>query len=62
MHRTGNATRQDYATTVVMFRPGLPRRGARLAHDLHVKVVAPLDGIKPAALYGGQLAVLLGAG
>ena len=33
----------------------------RLAHDLHVKVVGPLDGMKPAALHGGQLAVLLGA-
>jgi hypothetical protein len=26
-----------------------------------VKIVGPLDGLKPAALHGGQLAILLGA-
>jgi len=58
---TGNATRTDYANTVVMYRPGYRGDALRLAHDLHVKVVGPLDGMKPAALHGGQLAVLLGA-
>ncbi len=33
----------------------------RLAHDADVKVVGPLDGLKPAALHGAQLVVLLGA-
>jgi hypothetical protein len=33
----------------------------RLAHDLHVGVVGPLDGVSRAALHGGQLAVILGA-
>ena len=59
---TGNATRQDYATTVVMFKQGYAAEGRRLARDLHVKVVGPLDGMKPAALHGAQLAVVLGAG
>lgn len=58
---TGNATRQDYATTVVMFKRGYAAEGRRLAHDLHIKVVGPLDGLKPAALHGGQLAIVLGA-
>jgi hypothetical protein len=58
---TGNAARTDYANTVVMYRPGYRGDALRLAHDLHVKVVGPLDGLKPAALHGGQLAVLLGA-
>ena len=58
---TGNAARTDYANTVVMYRPGYRGDALRLAHDLHVKVVGPLDGMKPAALHGGQLAVLLGA-
>ncbi len=58
---TGNAKRQDYATTVVMFRRGYQADAHRLARDLHVKIVGPLDGLKPAALHGGQLAVLLGA-
>ena len=34
---------------------------ARLAHDLHVKVVGPLDGVRPSALRGAQLAIVLGA-
>jgi hypothetical protein len=58
---TGNARRQDYATTVVMYRRGYEGEGVRLAHDLHVKVVGPLDGLSPSALHGGQLAVVLGA-
>jgi hypothetical protein len=57
----GNATRQDYANTVVMYRRGYNAEALRLARDLHVKIVGPLDGLKPAALHGGQLAVLLGA-
>jgi hypothetical protein len=57
----GNASRQDYATTVVMYRKGFQGEGERLAHDLHVHVVGPLDGLKPSALHGAQLAVVLGA-
>lgn len=58
---TGNATRQDYATSVVMFRRGFHAEASRLARDLHVQVVGPLDGLKPAALHGAQLAIVLGA-
>jgi LytR cell envelope-related transcriptional attenuator len=57
----GNAKRQDYATTVVMFRRGYEAEGRRLARDLQVKVVGPLDGLAPSALHGAQLAVVLGA-
>ncbi len=57
----GNAARQDYATTVVMYRRGFEAEGLRLARDLHVHVVGPLDGLKPSALHGGKLAVVLGA-
>ena len=57
----GNAKRQDYATTVVMYRRGYEAEGRRLAQDLHVKVVGPLDGLAPSALHGAQLAVVLGA-
>jgi LytR cell envelope-related transcriptional attenuator len=58
---TGNAKRLDYATTVVMYRRGFHAEALRLARDLHVKIVGPLDGLKPAALHGGQLTILLGA-
>ncbi|MFL5963482.1 MAG: LytR C-terminal domain-containing protein [Gaiellaceae bacterium] len=58
---TGNAKRQDYATSVVMFKQGFHAEGARLARDLRVKIVGPLDGLKPSALRGAQLALVLGA-
>ena len=58
---TGNAKRQDYATTVVMFKKGFHAEGVRLARDLHVKIVGPLDGLTPSALHGAQLAIVLGA-
>jgi hypothetical protein len=56
-----DARRHDYATTVVMYKAGFRAEGLRLARDLHVGVVGPLDGLKRSALDGGQLAVILGA-
>jgi LytR cell envelope-related transcriptional attenuator len=56
-----NASHQDYATSVVMYRPGYRSEGLRLAKDLGVRVVGPLDGIAVSALDGGQLAVVVGA-
>jgi hypothetical protein len=44
-----------------MYRPGYRAEGLRLAKDLGVKVVGPLDGIAVSALDGGQLAVVVGA-
>jgi hypothetical protein len=58
---TTNAAHQNYATTVVMYRPGFRAEGLRLAKDLGVKVVGPLDGIAASSLRGGQLAVVVGA-
>jgi hypothetical protein len=57
---TADARRHDYATTVVMYRPGFRAEGFRLARDMKVKVVGPLDGMQPSTLHGGQLAVILG--
>jgi hypothetical protein len=57
----GNAKRTDYATSVVMYRRGWEPEGIRLARDLHVKVVGPLDGISSSSLHGAQLVVVLGA-
>ena len=56
-----NDRRHDYATSLVMYRPGYRPEGVRLARDLHVTVVGPLDGVPRSALNGGQLAVILGA-
>jgi hypothetical protein len=58
---TANAKRQDYATSIVMYKPGFRAEGIRLAKDLRVKVVGPLDGLKTRALHGGELAVIVGA-
>lgn len=58
---TGNAHRQDYATSVVLYRKGFEPEGARLARDLGIKVTGPLDGLTTSALHGGKLAVILGA-
>lgn len=59
---TGNAPRNDYASTVVMYRGGFRPEALRLARDLHLKVVGPLDGLKPKQLMGAQIAVVLGVG
>jgi len=58
---TANAKRQDYATTVVMYKRGFHAEGVRLAHDVHAKAVGPLDGLKTSDLHGAQLAVVVGA-
>jgi LytR cell envelope-related transcriptional attenuator len=58
---TGNAPRQDYATTVIMFRPRYRAEAQRLARDLRAKAVAPLDGLSPGDLRGAHLAVVVGA-
>ena len=57
---TANAGHQNYATSVVMYRHGFRAEGIRLAHDLGIKVVGPLDGIRAGSLDGGQLAVIVG--
>ena len=58
---TANARRTDYATTVVMYRAGYQGDAKRLARDMKLKVVGPLDGLAPKALHGAQIVVLLGA-
>ena len=57
-----DAKRHDYATSVVMYSPGFRAEGTRLARDLSLRVVGPLDGLGPKALQGGQLAVIIGRG
>ena len=56
----GNARRSDYTRTLVMYRRGFAGEGARLAHDLRVRVVTPLDGMRPRRLMGAQLVLVVG--
>ena len=55
----GNAPRQ-LARSVVMYRAGFAGEGRRLAHDLGVKIVGPLDGMRRSDLHGAQVVYVLG--
>jgi hypothetical protein len=56
----GNAPRTDVTRTIVMYRRGYRGEAARLASDLKIKVVGPLDGIRTADLMGAHVALVLG--
>ena len=56
----GNAPHHDYPQTIVMYRRGFEGEGRRLARDLGVHVVSPLDGVRPAQLHGAQAVLILG--
>ena len=57
---TGNAPSTGFARSIVMFRPGLKPAAQRLAKDMGVKAVTPLDGITKSDLQGAQLALIIG--
>jgi len=46
--------------TLVMFRPGYAAEGRRLARDLRVRIVRPLDGMRPSQLLGAHLVLIVG--
>jgi hypothetical protein len=56
----GNAPRSGYGRSVVMYRAGRRPEALRLAHDLRIRLVSPLDGLRPRDLLGAQLAVVVG--
>lgn len=56
-----NAPRMDYTRTLVMYRSGFEGEGRRLAADLGVPIVGPLDGLRPAQLAGAHLVVVVGS-
>jgi hypothetical protein len=55
----GDAPRRLPRTTI-MYRPGFRGEAERLARDLHVRVVGPLDGMREEQLLGAHLALILG--
>ena len=57
----GNASRTDYGQSIVMYRPGFAGEGRRLARDLNVKLVGPLDGMRAGALGRAQVVFILGS-
>lgn len=56
----GNAPRSGYGHSVVMYRAGRRPEALRLARDLRIRLVSPLDGLRPRNLLGAQLAVVVG--
>jgi LytR cell envelope-related transcriptional attenuator len=57
----GNAPKTDYTRTMVMYRGRFRPEGARLAKDLGIRIVTPLDGLSAPALEGAHVAVIVGA-
>jgi LytR cell envelope-related transcriptional attenuator len=57
---TGNAPRTDFNRSLVMYRKGYEGEAIRLAHDLHIRRVAPLDGLSLRDLQGGHVALIIG--
>ena len=56
----GNAGRSNYATSIVMYRPGYSREARRLARDVGIRVVTALDGLLPRQLGSARLALIVG--
>jgi LytR cell envelope-related transcriptional attenuator len=57
---TGNAPRTNFSRSVVMYRPGFEGEARRLARDLRVRRVSPLDGIRKRDLQGAHIALIIG--
>src|SRR5262249_28664312 len=59
--RVGNAS-GAYGLSVVMYLPGRRPEAVRLAHDLGIRRISPLDGMRPRQLHGAMLALIVGSG
>jgi hypothetical protein len=55
-----NAPSHDYARSMIMFRTGYAGEAQRLARDLGIELVGPLDGIRPGQLNGAHAVLILG--
>ena len=55
----GNAT-GDTPRSLIMYRAGYAAEGVRLSHDLHIRIVRPLDGMRTGQLMGAHLVLILG--
>ena len=57
--QVGNAA-GDTPRTLIMYRSGYEAEGTRLGRDLGVRIVRPLDGMRPAQLLGAHLVLIMG--
>jgi len=58
---TTNASRTDFARSLVMYKPGYEAEAKRFGKDFNVSRVIPLDGIKKSELQGGVIVLIIGA-
>jgi hypothetical protein len=58
--KVGNAPQMSYGRSVVMYRPGRHREAVRLARDLRIGLVSPLDGLRLRDLHAAKVAVVVG--
>ena len=56
-----NAPSSDFTRSIVMYRHGFEGEGRRLARDLGIGIVGPLDGMRPAQLHGAHAVLVVGA-
>lgn len=57
----GNSPRSDYLRSVVIYRPGHKAEATRLARDVRITIVSPLDGLRLNDLMGAHAAVVIGS-
>ena len=57
---TGNAANTDYPRSLVMYRPGYEAEARRLAKDVNIRRVVPLDGMRKGELQGAHVALIIG--
>ncbi|MGH3079810.1 MAG: LytR C-terminal domain-containing protein [Gaiellaceae bacterium] len=55
----GNAKRTDFMRSVVMYRPGYRGEALRLARDLRIRIVGPLDGLRVHNLMGAHVVLVV---
>jgi hypothetical protein len=60
IRKVGNAPRSGYGRSVVMYRTGRRPEALRIARELGIRLVSPLDGLRPRDLLRAQLAVVVG--
>jgi hypothetical protein len=60
IRKVGNAPRSGYGRSVVVYRAGFRPEGLRLARDLAIALVSPLDGLRASNLARAKLAVVVG--
>jgi LytR cell envelope-related transcriptional attenuator len=60
IRKVGNAPHSGYGRSVVMYRSGRRPEALRLARELGIRLVSPLDGLRPRDLLRAQLAVVVG--